>query len=311
MNRMTFLLLSLALLTIAGCNNVGYQRTKSGLMYKIISDEKNPLVKRGEWLKLHLKRTVRDSVLDETYSTMPIYVQSDSFPAAYDPREILPLLRKGDSATVVIFGDSILKRQGSLPPFMKTKDKLLLHFKVLDVFNNDSVKIADETVEANKAQKKQMAEFEVRKASTIKEMEDYFAANNIKYQKTAGGTYVVITDPGNGPAADTGTIAHVKYRGTFFKTDNEFDQNMDGSREPYPVTIGAPTGTIHGWLEGLPYFNKGGKGYLYVPFWQAYGPQGSPRMPAYSNLTFEIEIADVTDAGAPPAQAPPQGRPNR
>ncbi len=309
MNRVSFILVSLVLLAITGCNNVGYKRTSSGLMYKIISDEKNPVVKRGDWLKIHLRRTVRDSVLDETYSQAPIYIQSDSFPAAYDPREILPLLRKGDSATVVIFGDSILKRQGNLPPFMRAKDKLLLHFKVVDVFTDDSTKINDETAEMSRAQEKQRAEFETKKTATIKEMEDYFASKKINYQKTKGGTYVVITEQGNGPACDTGKIAHVIYKGTMFKTDRVFDQNMDGSRQPYPVQIGAPTGVIAGWLEGLPYFNKGGKGFLYVPFWQGYGPQPSPMNTPYANMTFEIEIADVTDGAAQPSPAPPP--PNR
>lgn len=309
MSRLTFVLVSLALLAIAGCNNVGYKRTSSGLMYKIMSDGKNPVVKRGEWLKIHVKRTVRDSVLDETYSQMPIYIQSDSFPAAYDPREVLPLFRKGDSATVVIFGDSILKRQGNLPPFMRAKDKLLLHFKVLDIFTSDSAKVNDETAEMNRAQEKQKVEFEAKKTSTTKEIEDYLASKKLNYQKTKGGTYVVITDPGNGPACDTGKVAHVKYKGTLFNTNREFDQNMDGSRQPYPVQIGSPTGTIVGWLEGLPYFNKGGKGYLYVPFWQGYGPGPGPLNTPYANMTFEIEIADVTDAAAPPSPVPPP--PNR
>lgn len=275
-------------------------------MYKIISDKKNPVVKRGEWLKLHVKRTIHDSLLDQTYDHAPIYIQADSFPAQYDPREILHLLRKGDSAVVAVFGDTIIKKQGQLPPWWKVKDKLILSFRVLDVFKNDSTKIADETITMDAANKKAKAESDTKKAEVIKEMEAYLNEHKLNYQKTPGGSYVVITDPGNGPLADTGKVAYVKYRGKLFKTDQEFDQNMDGSRQPYPVHVGSGTGVIQGWLEGIPYFHKGGKGFIYVPFFQGYGPQPGPLNVPYANMVFEIEVVDVADSAAQSSPGRPQ-----
>src|SRR5919108_4737025 len=150
MKKFSVILLGLALLVIAACNNVGFQKTKSGLMYKIMSANGAAPVKRGEWLKIHLRQSLNDSMMGETYGKMPIYIQSDSMPAMYDPREIIPLLKKGDSAVVVMLGDSIFKRQGGLLEGMKRKDKLILTFKVLDVFTNDSLKMVDETAEGNR-----------------------------------------------------------------------------------------------------------------------------------------------------------------
>ena len=72
------------------------------------------------------------------------------------------------------------------------------------------------------------------------------------------------------------------------------------NQQPYDVNVGSGT-VIRGWELALKYFGKGGKGTIYVPSMNAYGPQGSPPViPAYSNLAFDIEIADVKQ-GPPPA----------
>jgi FKBP-type peptidyl-prolyl cis-trans isomerase FkpA len=304
MKRNAVILLSLALLVIAGCSDVGFKKTKSGLMYKIMSPDGATQVKRGQWIKLHVKQTVHDSLLTQTYGQIPVYIQADSMPAMYDPREILPLLHKGDSAVVVMMADTIFKKQGGLPDFIKRKDKLILTFKVLDVFESDSLKIADETTEMNAFQAKQATESAGKKAEVIKEIEAYLAEKKVNYQKAPGGTYVVVTDPGTEPLADTGTTASVKYRGTLFKTDRVFDQNMDGSKQPYPVRVGTAT-VVKGWDEGLCYFGKGGKGMLYVPFWQGYGATGPMNTP-YATMVFDIEITDVVPSAAAPAPPPGQ-----
>lgn len=304
MKRNAVILVSLALLAIAGCTDVGFKKTKSGIMYKIMSKDGVAQVKRGQWMKIHVRQTINDSVLGQTYGQLPVYIQADSIPAMHDPREILPFLHKGDSAVVVMFADSIFKRQGGLPEFMKRKDKLIMTFKVLEVFASDSIKIDDETKEISAFQTRQAAESEGKKAEVVKEIETYLAEKKVNYQKAAGGTYVVVTERGTEPLADTGMTASVKYRGTLFKTDRVFDQNMDGSKQPYPVRVGTAT-VVKGWEEGLPYFGKGGKGMLYVPFWQGYGATGPMNTP-YATMVFDIEITDVVPSAAPPSPAPGQ-----
>jgi FKBP-type peptidyl-prolyl cis-trans isomerase FkpA len=268
-----------------------------------MSEGNPPPTQRGNWLKLHVRQTVHDSLLGQTYGQMPIYLPADSMPAAYDPREILPMLRKGDSAVVVMLGDSIFKKQGGVPEYMKRKDKLLFYFKVVDVFANDSLKMIDENNEMTRFQAIQEKESETKRGEVVKEIEAYLEEKKLNYQKAPGGTYVVITEPGSDPKADTGTTASVKYRGTLFKTDRVFDQNMDGSKQPYPVRIGTAT-VVKGWEEGLPYFGKGGKGVLYVPFWQGYGANGPMNTP-YATMVFDIEITDVQPASAQPAPGQP------
>ena len=296
MQKLTLLLVSLGLLVISGCTQSGFKRTKTGLMYKIISDEKSPVVKPNEWLKIHVKQTVHDSLLGDTHNEMPIYLRPDTAGLKYDPREIFPMLRKGDSAVMVIAGDSILAKQGRLPEFMKRQDKIIFYIKVLDILPNDSAKTQDETVEGNRFNEKQAVESAAKREETVKEIEAYLAENKISYQKAPKGTYVVIKDPGTGPKAEPGKVALVKYSGKLFKTDKVFDSSDQG----YPVTVGSG-GVIVGWDESLPYFAKGGKGTLYVPFFTGYGPGPGPEGKTYANMVFDIEILDVRDGQAPPA----------
>jgi hypothetical protein len=93
MRRLTIILTSLALVFIAGCSDGGFKRTKSGLLYKIISDGKGPVAKKGEFLKLEFQQKLRDSVLGSSYGQMPAFVMVDSVGPIYDPAEVFNLLR--------------------------------------------------------------------------------------------------------------------------------------------------------------------------------------------------------------------------
>ena len=184
--------LSLAILAMVAvsCNNYGLKKTKSGLLYKIISDEKNPVVKRGQFLKITFTQKVRDSVLYSSDSSMPAYVRIDSGGPAntYSPVEVFPMLRKGDSAVIVQLADSIQKKAGQpLPPFLKKRDKIVLSLKVIDVFSSQE--------ETEKDRSAGLEKFHIKES---REIEDYLARNHITTTKTTMGTYVKIdSGPGN------------------------------------------------------------------------------------------------------------------
>src|SRR5258706_11660540 len=96
----SFLFALLGILFLVACDNHGLKKTKSGLLYKIISDEKNPVVKKGQFIKLNFSQKisgVKDSVLFSSDSSLPAYVPIDTVqPNSYSPVEIFSLLRKGD-----------------------------------------------------------------------------------------------------------------------------------------------------------------------------------------------------------------------
>ena len=76
----SFLFAFLGILLLVSCDNKGLKKTKSGLLYKIISDEKNPLVKNGQFIKLTFSQKIRDTVLFTSDSSLPAYVRIDSVP---------------------------------------------------------------------------------------------------------------------------------------------------------------------------------------------------------------------------------------
>jgi FKBP-type peptidyl-prolyl cis-trans isomerase FkpA len=278
--RILFLLMAAAMLASCSTN---YKKTKSGLLDKIYSDGKGPLAKRGQVIKLHFKQTLRDSVLQETYSSMPGYALVDSVGPVYNAAELFPMLRKGDSLVVVLLGDSIIKKFGPQAN-LKKDDKVKLHFKILEVFASTEAATADRTKEIDKQKDKQ-----------VKAFETYMASRMNRVQKSPAGVYVEIKDPGTGPAVELGKLVSVRYTGRTIPNEKEFESNMDGKNPPVEFVVGQAT-VIRGWEDGLTLFRKGGKGVLYVPGDLAYGPQQGPGGLPYQPLAFDVEIVDVRDA---------------
>lgn len=299
MKRTSILFFSLVALAFGACSpNAGFEKTKSGLQYKIISDEKAPVVKKGEFLKVNFIQMIGDSVLNSSYDGLPTYAPVDSVGPIYNPVEIFRFLRKGDSAVVIMETDSLYKQQAERPPYVKKGDKLKLTFRVIDVMPNEQALRDD-----------QMKLIDERKDKEVKAIQDYLAKNNITAQKTEKGTFVVITEPGTGPVADSGKAVHVKYTGRTFE-GKPFDSNIDssfGHTDPYVLVIGQ-RGAIEGWDDGLRLFNKGAKGKLYIPSMLAYGGNAMPGSPikAFENLMFDIEVVDITDAPKQPAMPMPR-----
>lgn len=283
----------------AACSDGNFNRTKTGLMYKIISDKKNPVVKNGQVLKFEYRQTIHDSVLYSSLDNGPAFVPIDSTtPLDYNPSEVFALLRKGDSAVIVIEADTIKKKSGQLPPFLKPKDKVFLMIRVKDVFANVEAADSDRQGEIKKIMEKQQKEAEIQKKKDLVILGDYLKAQGITAQTAPKGTLVEVTTPGTGMACDSGKYVSVMYTGKTL-SGNAFDSNVDTTfghaGQPYTFMIGS-TGSIAGWDDGLRLFKKGGKGRLYIPSSMAYGKQGAPpRIKPNENLIFDVEIVDVTD----------------
>lgn len=275
-------------LAIGGCTGDGFKKTKSGILYRIISDGKNPIAKTGEFLKVHYTQKVRDSIITTSYGALPTYARVDSIGPVYNPMEVFGKLRNGDSAIIVMIADSLQKKQGTLPPYIKKTDKLTLTIKVVDVLKSEQDVMAD-----------QKAGMDGIKDKEITALQKFLDSSNIKAQKTSKGVFVVVEKQGAAPLADSGKTVKVNYSGKTL-SGVVFDSNTDstfGHPQPYSLTIGQ-RGAIEGWDDGLRLFGKGGKGKLYIPSMMAYGPnppQGA-KFKAFENLMFDVEVLDVTEA---------------
>jgi FKBP-type peptidyl-prolyl cis-trans isomerase len=277
-----------SLLAFVSPKNDDYQKTASGLLYKIVTPGSGPQVKLGDVLKINYVQKINDSVLSDSYKTMPVYAQADSVGAVYQPNEIFRLLHKGDSVVILQFADSILAKMpmggGSI---LKKGDKLYLTFKVEDVLANDAAAKADRDKEIKAIGDRQIAAIETKLKS-----------EGIKAVKTRKGTYVAIKNPGTGIAIDSGKVVSVKYTARTSDDGREFESNKDS--EPFTFTVGQKQ-VIEGWDEGMRMLKKGGKAILYVPGFLAYGPQAGPGGKPFESLEFDVEIVDVKNPAAKPA----------
>ncbi|QEC65906.1 hypothetical protein FRZ67_00790 [Panacibacter ginsenosidivorans] len=287
---------AIAAISLASCG-VNYEKSPSGLVYKIFPGKGGDSIKAGYYIKYDVQfyltgRTGKQDSLLNPPSVMPQYLQVDtSKRAEYSFMEIMPKLKAGDSAVAILNVDTLKNRHVNLDSTVFTKGSSIeCRLKVFKSFKEEKDVMADYEKESK-----------AEEAREVKVVEDYLASKNLKGIKTKNGAYVVLDNPGDASLkADSGKIASVKYKG-YLMSDNSkvFDTNMDSSKghtEPYDVPVGRH-GVIQGWDEALPYFGKGGTGKIYIPAFLAYGPQGNgPDLPPNANLIFDIQIVDVKDA---------------
>src|SRR5580765_6901096 len=110
---------------IISCNKISYRKTKSGLVYKIFpSNGKDSLLKSGQIVKFQVMTKLNDSLLYSSYGRVPAYVKlSPMETPSYNLLEILPLMKKGDSAVTVQMADTLMKKGEQLPPSSKKGDR--------------------------------------------------------------------------------------------------------------------------------------------------------------------------------------------
>ncbi len=302
-------LLLFAAAAFAACKNADYKTTSSGLKYKIYEAGSKDSTAIGDVLKMEQSIRLmgsKDTLLGQSYGEMPFFtkvqeIQSMPGQQVYAPDEIYRFLRKGDSAIVVMFVDSLIKKgiaqEAQLPPFFKRGDKLLFTFKVLNVFKKDSLAQLDYQKEEEAFRKRKDAEqkaivdaFEKGggKDKQIRDMEAYLKNKNITAVKSPLGTFVKIETPGTGTQVTDGKSVTLKYTGKTVKDNKVFDANT------MTAEVGSG-GAIPGFEDGLKQFKEGGKGVIYIPGFLAYTQGVPPNAPfkAYDALYFEVEITHV------------------
>lgn len=295
--------LLLAIVLFASCNQ--FQKTPSGLSYKITSGGSKEKLKHGQFVKFNIEYKVppKDSVLTSSYGHVPAYLVIDtSRPNKHSFLEIITKCGVGDKVEFSMSVDT-LKKLGMLEynNIFRARDMIKGRVEIIKVFDNQELASADLTKEQG-----------LEKDREVKDLQALVAKKGIKTVSTASGVLVEILSAGDATLkADTGKQASVLYRGTFMD-GKEFDSNMDKNKpgaQPLSVIFGGQS-VIPGLEEGLRLFGKGGKGKIYIPAMLAYGQNGQPPViPQYANMIFEIEVLDITTAAAKPAQPQMPGMP--
>jgi len=306
MRTITTLLVAIVLL--ASCNQ--YEKTPSGLSYKITKGGSKEKLRQGQFVKFNIEYKVppKDSVLTSSYDHIPAYLVIDTArPSKHSFLEIITQCAPGDKIDFVMSVDT-LKKLGMIEynNVFHARDMIKGRVEILKTF-------ADQTAASADLQKEQ----DLEKAREVKAVQAYAGKQGIKTVATPSGVLVEVQNAGEGLKADSGTQAKVMYRGTFLD-GKTFDTNMDPkgpNNQPMNVIIGMVGGAgavIKGLDEGLRLFGKGGKGRIIIPAMLAYGQNGNPPViPAYSNIMFEVEILDVTVAPPPAPQQQMPGMPQQ
>ena len=290
--KITLIVSAVLAIVMLSCS-ADYQKTKSGLVYKIFSGgSKDSTAKYNNVIKFNVLYKINDSVLYDSHGKMPqFFGVSPQDSGSYSPFELFPLLRKGDSVVTTQSVDTLFKKgmQQQLS-FAKKGDQIKTYIKILEVFRADSIARKDYEAEMAKDKPRQEKEMEEtnakQKVKEEKEMQDYFTANKITPVRAPKGTYVLIKEKGTGEPAALGKFVTVKYAGKGLVNNQQFDAGV------YVFQVG-PGNAIAGWHDGIPLLNKGGKGILYIPGTLAYGQDG-PAGP-FATLVFDVEILNVSD----------------
>ncbi len=104
----------------------------------------------------------------------------------------------------------------------------------------------------------------------------------------SSGLQYEILKEGNGPRPQASDKVKVHYIGTL--TDGtKFDSSIDRGE---PATFQVQR-VIRGWTEALLLMPVGSKWKLFIPENLAYGERGTPNIPPFSTLIFEVELLEI------------------
>lgn len=294
MIRLYFILLSAVLFS---CNNKavkkeeGFTTTKSNFDYKIITPAAGgDTLLRGDIAKIHLRQFMDDSLMNDTYKGMPVYIKIDSTLRAFDLSEIVPLMKVNDSAVCIFSTKEILKRAAAethAPGFLARGKNVKVYFKILAKFSADSLSEKDMAAEQKRFDS----------ARTVKENAAYNIAavsfdsliKSVKAPliKLPNGIFVQMLQKGSGAKIKSGDSVAVVYKG-MLANGSVFESTTHA--KPFTLRPGQDD-AVEGFDSGIASLSFGDKAKIYIPSKLAYGPNpAGGKIPVFANLIFEVQI---------------------
>lgn len=205
--------------------------------------------------------------------------------------EALDLMSIGDSVTFEVSAENLFAKTFRRPrPDSIAADAMMtvkcgLEFqKTREEFQAFQIEERQRMMEAEKAN---MAKQLEEDGATI---DKYLADEGINAITTESGLRYVVKEQGTGPVPTKGQTITTHYHGTFMD-GKVFDSSVEKGT-PFTTQIGVGR-VISGWDEAFTTLAVGTKATLYIPSSLGYGTRGGGRIPANSNLIFEVELIDV------------------
>lgn len=241
----------------------GYSMTDHGMFYKVITQGEGPAAVEGELVKVEFDGYLNDNTKFE----------------AREERGAMQF-NAGRGQVVRALDEAVLMFNAGSHVMLWVPSKLAYgHEGVEDKVASDQWVWFDVNIhDPGKLLREQQ-----------KEIEAYLRARNINAEKDSMGFYYKVDVPGTGPYPTPDNQVKVKYAGRLMKTGFEFDNSNktpDGTAE-FDLRRVVP-----GWTYGIPKFNAGAKGTLYIPSPLGYGEMGNPpaQIPPNAILIFDIEM---------------------
>lgn len=182
--------------------------------------------------------------------------------------EVLPLMHLGDKVRAIIpfdmaYGD---KAVFGMPAFTNLIYDITLNKIITVKEQNDAMKAESETA-----------------------LERYVKDNDF-VEYTESGLYYKFEHKNNGTVPSHGSVVTMKFKALFLDgTELGSTETLGGT---YDITFGE-TQVLPGFSEGIGMMSIGDKATFVLPYYLAYGANSYGRVPAFSNLVFDIEILDI------------------
>ncbi len=299
--------LFIAVVFLAACENSNDFVTKTGVEVSCLIKGDGSVPLKDSIVLIQLKITTEDGeVLTETTPDKPLGLAYDPEMEAGDLQEVLTNLEVGDSVTFKTTAHNLFVEtyKTQLPPDMDSASLITINVRFAKQMSQDAYRAYMDEMRL-KMQAESAKLLEEKSTTDLEEIDAFLEENGIEAQIAESGLRYIVEKQGTGASIEPGDVVTVNYagrllEGTYFDTSIESvakEQGLYDERrapyKPFSFTIGRGQ-VIPGWDQGIPLFNVGGKGTIYIPSPMGYGSRqsGAIIMP-YSILVFDVEVVGV------------------
>jgi FKBP-type peptidyl-prolyl cis-trans isomerase FkpA len=274
-------------------NDEGFEKTKSGFAYKIISASvPGDSLKYRDVVKIVLHQYIDDSLLATTMGKMPQYLEFNNELREFDYTELLSMMKVNDSAVCVFETKDIIKRadgKAPIPAYLEKGKQIKVYFRILAKFSSEAEAMYDQEKTQNSLIGYTGMDEKTGFSMAEKSFDSLIKAQPVAPVKLQQGVYVLLKQKGNGGKIQPGQEVALFYRG-MLGNGKVFEE----ATAEKPFVIRAGMGELSKGLDaGIASLSIGDKATIFVPAALAYGAQrAGDYIPAFSNLVFEVETAD-------------------
>ncbi|MDR2401874.1 MAG: FKBP-type peptidyl-prolyl cis-trans isomerase [Cytophagales bacterium] len=301
---------------------LNYQKTNTGLVYKIISPgDKNSGCEDGQFVLFEK---------DISYKNISLYSSNDNpdYPLAISSAELKKLnfdgeqfealnflTKKGEEGLFEFMVSKVINK-GDIP-FVNQKyktdlnenSKVTVRIKITGFVKENQI---FESIQAYRKRKKEENEkkSKVQISKDVKVIEKYLRDLKIRnFKVTESNLHYVVNVEGEGATPQEGDSVLINYTGKDLVSGKIFDSSIESvakkanifqeqrTYEPMKFVWSKNPGFIEGFAEGLSLLNKNCEATLFIPSVLAYGPRGVPGViEENANLIFEVKIVDIIKA---------------